>query len=138
MTFEINDIELLYTFTDYQSAVQKGKKMLFEKKTLVYRKRDRETWSRIKAILKDAGIKGVSAGRYMQERIPVGGYSMMDPRDYGPNGRIDRNVYFIRVRESQAAAALDAIRAHAVTAEVMSDEELSQDAPDRHPVKHSD
>ena len=112
--------------------------MFFKKKVLIYRKRDRETWSRIKAILKEAGIKGVSAGRYMQERIPVGGYSMMDPRDYGPNGRIDRNVYFIKVSESLTAAALDAIRAHAVTAEIMSDEELEKDAPDRHPVKHSE
>ncbi len=112
--------------------------MFFEKKVLIYRKRDRETWDKIKKILKDAGIRGVSAGHYTQEKIPVGGYSMLDPRDFGRNGRINRDIYYVRVPVSAESSALEAIRSHAVNAEIVSDEELAKDAPERHPVSHND
>ena len=35
--------------------------MLFEKKVTIYKKKDRETWEKIRDVLKGAGLKGVSA-----------------------------------------------------------------------------
>ncbi|MGN0709637.1 MAG: hypothetical protein ACI4LM_05295 [Anaerovoracaceae bacterium] len=106
---------------------------LFEKKVPVYRKRDKETWNEIKKALKDAGVKGVSTGHYLQEEIIAGGCaSQIDPRDMGAKGRIDRDVYFINVKESQKDRALEVIRQSGLVSEVVSTDELMKDGPERH------
>ena len=46
---------------------------MFEKKTVIFKKRDRETWQQIKAALKEAGLRGVRAGHYLQETVMGGG-----------------------------------------------------------------
>jgi hypothetical protein len=106
---------------------------LFEKKELVYRKRDKETWNQIKKALKDAGVKGVSSGHYLQEEIIAGGCaSQIDPRDMGSKGRIDRDVYYINVKKSEKDHALDVIKQSGLVAEVMSTDDIMKDGPERH------
>ena len=100
---------------------------LFEKKVPVFRKRDRETWEKIRNVLDDAGIP-YRSGHYEQENIPVGGYSAMDPRNFGKGGRIDREIYFINVKESLEESARAAIRSGGLVGGVETVEELTRDA----------
>ena len=103
---------------------------LFEKKVPVYRKRDRETRDRIREALDQAGIWN-KCTHYEQEEIPVGGYSAMDPRNYGKRGRIDREVYVIYVKDSAKELALQAIRDAGLVTQVMTPKELTSEAADK-------
>lgn len=81
---------------------------LFEKREEVFCKRDREGWTAAKATLKAAGIQGVRAWHYEVEP-PVGGCGCkLDIRNFGPKGRIDREMYVIAVpvEETERAAAV--------------------------------
>lgn len=107
---------------------------LFEKKVLIFRKRDRETWEKIKDTLKKAQIH-FSSSSYEQDNIPVGGYSAMDPRDFGRGGRIDRRIYTVSVKESLRDQALAQIRRAGIMAEVEDLESLTKDASLKHRVQ---
>ena len=99
----------------------------FEKKVLIYRRRDRQTWEKIREVLSKEGIR-FSASHYEQDNIPVGGYSAMDPRNFGNGGRIDRQIYTVRVKESAATSAREALRSAGIVAEVEDVESLTRDA----------
>ena len=102
---------------------------LFEKKVDIFRKKDRETWLKIKQALKEAGIKGVSAGHYLQDSVMAGGCgAKLDPRDFGAKGKIDHDIYFVKVKESQAEAARAELTKRGIVAEVKSQKELMTDA----------
>ncbi len=89
--------------------------MLFEKKVTIFQKKDRRTWEEIRRILKDAGLKKVSAGHYFQDDvIPCGCGSKLDPRDFGKKGKIDRDIYFVDVREADAEQARQILRDHGI------------------------
>lgn len=79
---------------------------LFTKKVKVYeRKGACAEWKTVRKALKEAGIKSISADIW-QDEMPVGGCgAQMDVRDYGANGRIDRNIYAVRVPENAAEKA---------------------------------
>lgn len=84
---------------------------MFEKKVVVFKKKDRAAWQAIKDALKEAGLKGVSASHYETESLRACGCgSKLDPRDFGPNGKIDRDEYQIKVREADEEKALAIIR----------------------------
>ena len=100
---------------------------LFEKKTLIYRKKDRQTWEKIRETLRKEGIR-CAVSHYEQENIPVGGYSAMDPRNFGKGGRIDRQIYTVSVKESLKEAALETLRSAGIVSEVESLESLTKDA----------
>ena len=100
---------------------------LFEKKVPVFRKRDREAQGRIKEALDAAGIWN-RCSHFEQEEIPVGGYSAMDPRNFGKGGRIDRQIYIVSVKESAAQSAREVLRGAGIVAEVEDIESLTQDA----------
>ena len=70
---------------------------LFRKKTIIYiSKGTKEDWRALRDGLKKAGIRA-SASSY-EDEIPVGGCgAKMDIRDFGPEGKIDRTVYVVRV-----------------------------------------
>lgn len=104
----------------------------FEKKALIYQKRDKETWKQIKDALKEAKIPGVSASHYDQDTVSVGPGAPIDPRNFGGKGAVDRDIYVIRVPESEKEAALAVIRAAGLTAIV--DPDVLKDASQRHPV----
>lgn len=81
---------------------------LFEKREEVFCKQDREGWTAAKAALKAAGIRGVRAWHYEAEP-PVGGCGCkLDIRNFGPKGRIDREMYVVAVpaEETERAAAV--------------------------------
>lgn len=81
---------------------------LFEKREEVFCKRDREGWKAARAALRAAGIRGVKAWHYESEP-PVGGCGCkLDIRNFGPNGRIDRETYVVAVpaEEAEQAAAV--------------------------------
>lgn len=105
---------------------------LFEKKVLIYQKRDRETWQQIKDALKAAGIKGVSASHYDQDTVSVGPGAPIDPRNFAGGKKIDRDIYVIRLPESEKEAADAAIRQAGLVAEV--DPNVLKDASERHPI----
>lgn len=105
---------------------------IFEKKVLIYQKRDRETWQQIKDALKSAGITGVSASHYDQDTVNVGPGAPIDPRNFAGGKKVDRDIYTIRVPESQEEAARAAIRGAGLTAVV--DPDIHKDASQRHPV----
>ena len=100
---------------------------LFEKKVLIYRRRDRQTWEKIKEALSKEGVR-FSASHYEHDNIPVGGYSAMDPRNFGKGGRIDRQIYTVSVKESAAQSAREVLRGAGIVAEVEDIESLTQDA----------
>lgn len=105
---------------------------LFEKKVPVFKKRDKETWMQMKGALKAAGIK-YSSGHYQMENIVQAGYAGLDIRNLGPNGRIDRDIYYINVKASEEAKALEAIRKAGLVTEVLTVEQMMEDAPKKHP-----
>ena len=46
---------------------------MFEKKTTIFKKKDRETWELIKAALKEDKIRGVHAFHYFADVVAPGG-----------------------------------------------------------------
>ena len=95
---------------------------MFEKKVTIYKKRDRETWKQIKASFKSAGFKGFKAGHYFQETVTGGGCgAKLDPRDFGGRGRIDRDIYWVKVREDDETKALEILRRDGIVAGIEKD-----------------
>lgn len=83
---------------------------LFTKKEKVYEaKGKKEEWKQVKAALKEAGISGVSSSVWQDEPPVCGCGAKLDVRDFGPNGKIDRDVYSIRVNASDAGKASSVI-----------------------------
>ncbi|MBR1485787.1 MAG: hypothetical protein IJ597_00845 [Synergistaceae bacterium] len=78
----------------------------FAKKVTIFKKKDRETWQKIKDALKNAGLKGVRASSYSVDSLnPCGCGAKVDPRNFGANGYIDRHVYFIDVNADDEVLA---------------------------------
>ncbi|MBQ7578323.1 MAG: hypothetical protein IJT21_08670 [Synergistaceae bacterium] len=96
--------------------------MLFAKKVTIYKKKDKATWQKIKDVLKSSGIKGVKAGHYAIDSLSVCGCgSKLDPRNFGTNGKIDRDVYYIDVREEDLTRAQEIISQNGINAEIIND-----------------
>ena len=107
---------------------------LFEKKILIYKKKDRETWLAIKDALKEGGLTGVRASHYLQETVMAGGCgAKLDPRDFSGKGKIDREIYCIRVRESDEAKAREILRENGIVPEIT--ENITMDAAKRAALK---
>ncbi len=71
---------------------------LLEKKEILYSVRgNRAEWKKLKKALKDARIRGVSSDVWLDEAPACGCGAHLDIRDFGPNGKIDRNIYTLRV-----------------------------------------
>ena len=87
---------------------------LFEKREEVFCKRDRDGWTAAKAALKAAGVRGMRAWHF-EDEPPVGGCGCkLDIRNFGPKGRIDREMYVVTVPAAElerAAAALASLEA---------------------------
>lgn len=93
---------------------------MFEKKVDFYKKKDKETWELLLKALKEEGVKHISRGHYFGDSMaPNGIGGQLDPRNFGPAGKIDRDIYYIRVREDELEAAKEAARKHGVTAQVI-------------------
>lgn len=102
---------------------------MFEKRVEIFKKRDRETWLQIKAALKEAGLRGVRAGHYLQDVVMAGGCgAKLDPRDFGGKGKIDRDIYWVKVIEADREKALDILRKNGLVAGIEDENVLMTDA----------
>ncbi len=100
---------------------------MFEKKTDIFKKKDRAAWTEIKDLLKKEGVTGVSAGHYLQDSVMAGGCgAKLDPRDFGEGGKIDREVYYIRVKDNDLERVQEILRQNGVAAGI--DDDLMTDA----------
>ena len=85
----------------------------------LFKKRDREDWEQICKALQEADIKGVRSGHYLQETVMGGGCgAKLDPRDFGQQGRIDREIYWVEVPGRIEAEAREALRRSGLVPEV--------------------
>ena len=92
---------------------------MFEKKIEIFKKKDRAAWTEIRDLLKKEGVAGISAGHYLQESVMAGGCgAKLDPRDFGKKGKIDRDIYYIRVRADRVREIL---RKNGITAGIDGD-----------------
>lgn len=88
---------------------------MFEKRVDLFKKRDRETWLQIKKALKESGLRGVRSGHYLQETVMGGGCgAKLDPRDFGGHGRIDREIYWVDVRQRDEEQAREILRQNGI------------------------
>ncbi len=96
--------------------------MFFEKKVTIFKKKDRETWQRIKDVLKAEGFKGVRAGHYFADTLCACGCgSKLDPRDFGAKGKIDRDIYYVDVRKDDAERAAAVLEGNGIDTVVEED-----------------
>ncbi len=95
---------------------------MFEKRVYIFQKRDRETWTKIREALKEAKFPGVRSGHYLQETVMGGGCgAKLDPRDFGGHGRIDRDIYWVKVIRGDEEKAREVLRRKGIVAEVEDD-----------------
>ena len=110
---------------------------MFTKRTTIFKQKDRETWKKIKTVLKDEGFKGVRSGHYMQESVYPGGCgAKLDPRDFGAKGKIDRDIYWVDVPVDDVRRADEVLKKNGILASV--DEYILMDAKDRKTVSFID
>ena len=110
---------------------------MFKKRITIFKQKDSETWKKIKAALKEEGFRGVRSGHYLQDVVMNGGCgAKLDPRNFGPKGKIDREIYWVEVLEEDVRRADDALKKHGILATV--DEYVMQDASQRKRVSFID
>lgn len=103
---------------------------MFEKKVVIYKKRDKDAWTKIKDVLKAEGLT-VYAKHYNQEVVQAGGCgSKLDPRDFAGKGKMDREIYVIRVKEDDEPKAREIFKKHGIVAVI--DDTVLLDATKRH------
>ena len=96
--------------------------MWFAKKVTVFKKKDRDTWQKIRDLLKSEGFKGVRASHYSAESLCACGCgSKLDPRNFGAGGYIDRDIYFVDVREDDLPCAKSVLASHGIEPVVIED-----------------
>ena len=84
---------------------------LFGKREVVFRASgDKARWQAAKEALKAADIEIMEAGSYEGEAPVCGCGAKIDRRNYGPNGWIDRRVYYISVRPEDVERAGQTLR----------------------------
>lgn len=110
---------------------------MFEKKVEIFKKRDREGWLAVKSALKEAGLRGVRSGHYLQDSVMAGGCgAKLDPRDFGAKGKIDRDIYWVKVPESEEVNAREVLRKNGLVAgiedDLMVDAALRKSAVDKY------
>jgi hypothetical protein len=98
------------------------KGMFGEKKVTIYKKKDKESWQKIRKALKEEGIRHVRSGHYLADSIGINGIGgMVDPRDFGAGHPIDRDIYYIDVPESLEESAREAARKHGLVLQVVEE-----------------
>ena len=93
--------------------------MWFSKKVTVFKRKDKDTWLKVKDALKSAGMSGVRSGHYSADSLCACGCGMrLDPRNFGVNGRIDRAIYYVDVKQEDEQRAKNILAEHGITCEV--------------------
>lgn len=79
---------------------------LFGKREIVFEVQgNKDRWNAGREALKTAGIRIMEAGSREGEMPLCGCGAKIDRRNYGPNGWIDRRIYYIAVRPEDVEAA---------------------------------
>lgn len=79
---------------------------LFGKREVVFRVQgDKRRWAQARQTLESAGIKLMERGSYEGEIPLCSCGAKIDRRNYGPNGWIDRRIYYLAVRPEDAERA---------------------------------
>lgn len=79
---------------------------LFGKRQVVFEVTgDKPRWKAARGALKTAGIKIMEAGTRESETPICSCGAKIDRRNYGPNGWIDRYIYYVSVRPEDVEAA---------------------------------
>ena len=79
---------------------------IFGKREVIFKAAgDKERCKAAKTVLKAAGIKIMESGSYEGEMPLCSCGAKIDRRNYGPNGWIDRRVYYLAVRPEDVDAA---------------------------------
>ena len=96
--------------------------VLFGKREVVFKTTgDKARWKEARAALKSAGIRVMEAGS-MESELPICSCgAKIDRRNYGPNGWIDRRVYYLCVRPKDVGQA-NAVLVSSVGTPLISDE----------------
>ncbi|MBQ1492097.1 MAG: hypothetical protein IIZ39_09055 [Blautia sp.] len=99
---------------------------LFQKRVVIYKKRDRESYQKIREVLKAEGVS-FKSGHYLQETVMGGGCgAKLDPRDFGGKGKIDRDIYWVSVPEGKEGDVREILRKNGIVPVV--EENILQDA----------
>ena len=85
---------------------------LFGKREIIFEVQgDKERWNAAKAALRNAEIRIMEALSREGELPMCSCGAKIDRRNYGPNGWIDRRIYYIAVRPEDAEAARQTLAA---------------------------
>ncbi len=96
--------------------------MWFTKRVTIFKRKDRQTWQRIREVLAGAGLEGVKAGSYEADSLCACGCgSKLDPRNFGVNGKIDRAIYYVDVKQCDEERAKNILAENRITCEVDDD-----------------
>ena len=80
--------------------------VLFGKREVVFKVQgDKARWKAARAAVETAGIQIMEASSYEGEITLCSCGAKIDRRNYGPNGWIDRRIYYIAVRPENAEQA---------------------------------
>lgn len=81
----------------------------FTKEKLVYKEKGKkQEWQKAQELLKGAGIKMTTTAIPSEMKV-CGCGAKLDIRDFGPRGKIDRNMYYIDVAEKEWSAAREVL-----------------------------
>ena len=95
---------------------------MFKKRIDIYKKRDKEGWLQMRAALKEAGLSGVKSGHFQQDTVMACGCgAKLDPRNFGEKGKIDRDIYWIRVPAEDEAKALEILKKNGMVPQIDKD-----------------
>ena len=85
--------------------------VFFGKREVAFQVRgDKERWRAAREMLKAAGIPIMESGSDEGETPMCSCGAKIDRRNYGPNGWIDRRIYYISVRPEDAGRAKEILR----------------------------
>ena len=96
----------------------------------IFKRRDSDTWNEIKKVFDADGSVDYKAGHFFQETVSHGGCgAKLDPRDFGSKGKIDREIYWVKVPEADADRAREILLKAGITPIV--EENILEDASKR-------
>ena len=96
--------------------------MWFTKRVTIFKRKDKSTCTKITGILKSEGFKGVHSGHYSADTLSACGCgSKLDPRNFGSGGYIDRDVYYVDVKQEDEERAKILLASHGITPSVDND-----------------
>lgn len=96
--------------------------MWFTKRATILKRKDKDTWTKIKNVLSSEGFKGVKAGHYQADSLfPCGCGAKLDPRNFGARGVIDRDIYFVDVRQEDFDRAKNILASRGIDCAVDDD-----------------